>query len=470
MQRLKVSASCPACGAPLELLEGADVAGCAFCGLPLLFRSQKKILRYYLEPKLKRRSISFLVDRYRKENQESLPKRIDRARLFYLPFWRFTAQAFYTIFSRPQPSPFSTMSEEEAIAEILVKDWDVNFTAHESNHLAIATLGMRPDWLKLKILTDPIHLRKQADVMSLEVSSSAARKRALKSLNFFLGRKKGPEDELVLKLLEERLSLIYFPLWVVDLVVPEGKFFQVIDAVTTRTLKQSPGYFDSKKNQTPDVERFHPLAIVAHRCPNCGWDLPVTAFHVVFPCNNCGRIWEVREGSYRQIRAEVVKPKEEPRPETRRSPGYYPFWVFELKFRQGRGSSIREVFELLPSEIGLFGALDKSRPFLFYVPAFELANLKKVAEIGLAYIRTQPQLETQNLRGENLEGVLIPEDDAKRMAELLWTNLISRKANLDLRTRMNPEFGRGRVIWCPCHRQGAFLRDAVIGYSFQRVE
>ncbi len=101
------------------------------------------------------------------------------------------------------------------------------------------------------------------------------------------------------------------------------------------------------------------------------------------------------------------------------------------------------------------------------MPAFELANLKKVAEIGLAYIRTQPQLETQNLRGENLEGVLISEDDAKRMAELLWTNLISRKADLDLRTRMNPEFERGRVIWCPCHRQGAFLRDAVIGYSFQ---
>jgi LSD1 subclass zinc finger protein len=81
MLRLKVSASCPSCGAPFDLLEGANVARCPFCDLPLLFQSQEKILRYYLEPKSKRETIPYLVDRYRKENERSLPKRMDEIKL-----------------------------------------------------------------------------------------------------------------------------------------------------------------------------------------------------------------------------------------------------------------------------------------------------------------------------------------------------------------------------------------------------
>ncbi|MGB2697789.1 MAG: hypothetical protein WBD28_08020, partial [Candidatus Zixiibacteriota bacterium] len=69
MQRLKVSTSCPSCGAAFEFLEGANVARCNFCDLPLLFQSQKKILRYYLEPQLEKREVRFLIDRFRKVNK-----------------------------------------------------------------------------------------------------------------------------------------------------------------------------------------------------------------------------------------------------------------------------------------------------------------------------------------------------------------------------------------------------------------
>jgi predicted RNA-binding Zn-ribbon protein involved in translation (DUF1610 family) len=470
MQRLRASASCPSCGAPFELLEGANVARCPFCDLPLLLQSQKNILRYYLEPKFQKRSIPFMIDRFRKEKELSLPRRIDEMMLFYLPFWRFTAQAFYIIIKHPQFFLLITnLPEEPKSEEILSKEWDVNFTAHTSNSLGIPTLGMRPDWLGLKILTDKSSLKERGEILDIEIDSSTAKEKALKSLNFYLGRKKAPEDDLVLRLLEERLSLIYFPLWVANFVASEGKFHHIIDGITKRTLKEGSGYFELKKSQTEDVERFNSLKILPHRCPNCGWDLPVTSFHVVFPCVNCRRIWEIHEGDYNQIKGELAKAKGENVNASSRPSGYYPFWVFETRFHKGKSTSIQEVFELLPSEFGLFSVKDKSRPFLFYIPAFELSDLNKATDVGLAYLRTQPDLEIESMTKQDLKGVFIPEDDAKKLAELLWLNLISSKANLVLDDWKNPEFENGKIVWCPCRKEGTFLRDAVIGYSFQKV-
>jgi hypothetical protein len=243
----------------------------------------------------------------------------------------------------------------------------------------------------------------------------------------------------------------------------------VIDGITKRTLTEGSGHFDLERESAQDAEKLHPLGIIPHRCPNCGWDLPVTSFHLVFPCDNCRRIWQVEEGTYRQIRGEVAKAREEPSVGRAKSLGYYPFWVFEARIKGEKISSVKDVFELMPSEIGLFSAEDKSRPFLFCVPAFELGNLKKVADVGLSYLRTQPVFETKKVKRENLKGVLISEDDAKKMAEMLWLNLISQKSNLDSSDWEKPRLENGRVIWCPCYKKGTFLEDAVIGYSFQKV-
>jgi hypothetical protein len=275
--------------------------------------------------------------------------------------------------------------------------------------------------------------------------------------------------DLVLRLIEERLSLIYFPLWIVDFVAPEGRFFHAIDGITGRVLKQGSGCFERKKSKSGDVETFYPLQIVPHRCPNCGWDLPVKSFHLLFPCPNCGKLWNIEQDGYVETKGQVARVKEEPDREANEPSGYYPFWVFEAGLRQKKRSSIREVSELLPSEIGLFTAKDKSRPFLFCIPAFELANLKKVGDIALAYVRTQPDLKTEEARGENLKGVLISEDDAKKMAELLWLKIVSERVNLDFDKWKKLKLRSTGIVWCPCYQEGTFLRDAVVGYSFQKV-
>jgi len=411
-----------------------------------------------------------LVDRFRKQSGASLPKRMGRMKLYYLPFWRFTSQVFCAIFREPDLSSVLEAPDQEGRTDkILSRDWDLNFSAHRSNDLGIATLGMRPDWLELRILTRQDRLEQRGEVLSVETDSSAVRERALESVCFFMERKKEPGDELILRLLEEHTSLIYFPLWVADFVAPEGEFFHVIDGVTKRTLKEGKGCFESRPGHFKGKDKSDQLSILPHRCPNCGWDLPVRAFHVVFPCSNCRRLWKLEEGRYRQVRGEVVKPAIDSEINSSRPATYYPFWVFEIKLGQGKSTSIGEMSELLPSEIGLFQAKNKSQPFLFYVPAFELRNLSKVPDIGRAFVCNQPDLKRERANRHNLKGVFISEVDAKKLAEILWLSLIWRRASLGSNAPIGPTFERGRILWCPFVQEGTFLRDAVVGYSFQKV-
>ena len=464
MQRLKVSASCPSCGAPFEFLEGSNVSRCPFCNLPLFFQSPERILSYYLESELSHREVPFIVDRFRKKQKETLPDRIEQIKLYYLSFWRFTAQVFYAKINLS----FLASPQEEKEIEILTKDWDINFPAHISNDLKIATLGMRPDWLKLKLLTD-INLLRDGQVLDLELNPKKAKEKAIKSLNFFMQNKKTREEELVLKLVDENLSQIYFPLWLVNFIAGEEKYFQIIDGIAKRTLFQSQSHFELKANTNKGTRESYPLRIVPYRCPNCGWDLPVLPFHLVFPCENCQRIWKISGQEYLPVKAEIAAPEGQETKTTTGSIEYYPFWVFQARPRDEGNFTIRKLVELFPSEIGWFQVRDKSKPFLFYVPAFEIKNLGKIPAISLAFTRSQPDLEEKIWETEKLNGAIRSEEDARKIAELLWLGIIHSKINLRADNCKDLILENAKIIWYPFEQEGAFLTDFSIGYSFQKT-
>jgi len=464
MQRLKVTVSCPSCGAPIEFLEGSNVSCCPFCNLPLFFQSPEKVLSYYLESKLSQREIPFIVDRFRKEQEQPLSSKIQDIKLYYLPFWRFSTQVFYSRVNLTFLAP----QQEEKEVEILTKDWDTNFPAHLSNDLGLVTLGMRPDWLKLRLLTD-LNCLKQGQILDLETNPSEAREKALRGLDFLMQSKKSAEDELILKLLDENLSLIYFPLWVVNFITEEEKYYQVIDGVVKRTLLQKPGYFDLRLNEKKENKPSYTLKIIPHRCPNCGADFKVADFHLVFPCDNCRKIWRISEQGYQPVQGELVAPSGEKIKAQSKSIEYYPFWVFEASPQKEKNFNIEKLAELFPSEIGWFMAKDKSRPFLFYIPAFEIKNLNKIPSISLAFTRIQPQLEEKNREQEKLQGAIRSDEDAKKLAELLWLGLLYSKMNLDVDEWKDLNFGNAKIIWYPFQQEGAFLTDLFAGYSFQKA-
>jgi len=462
VQSLKVSAICPSCGAPLELQEGANVSRCSFCKLPLLFQSPESILSYYLESKLNQKDIPFLLDRFRKEKGESLSNRLDEIKLCNLPFWRFTSEVFYT---QIDDSSLESPPEKDE-AEVLTKDWDMNFPAHIFNDFGLNTLGMRPEWLKLKLLTDR-NLLKEAEVLNVELDSSSAKDRALRSLQLLMENKRSHGKKLVLKSLDETLSLIYFPLWIANFISGGGKYHQIIDGITGRTIKQGPAYFELKKNEGQQGKEVCSPKIIPHRCPNCGWDLPVTPFHLVFPCENCNRIWKISENSYLPIKGEIAKVESIEMTNPSKPVSYYPFWVFVTRPKKETDFSIQKLVELFPSEIGWFKVKDKSKPFLFYVPAFEIRNLGKVLALGLALTRTQLDTETETWEKTKLAGAVRSEEDAQKIAEILWLHLVCAKKNLPLDEWRNLVFENEKIVWYPYYEERNFLEDALTGYTFQ---
>jgi hypothetical protein len=449
----------------LEFLEGANVSRCSFCNLPLLFQSPDSILTYYLESKFNRREVPFLLDRFRKEKGENLSKRVDEIELCFLPFWRFTSEVFYTLID---DSGLKQL-EEEKDDGILTKAWDISFLAHRTNDLGLTTLGLRPEWLKLKLLTHKNFI-KEGEVLNLELNSYSAKNKALQSLLLLMENKRSFEKEMVLKLLEETLSLIYFPLWIANFISGEGRHYQIIDGITGRTLKESPGYFELKKYKGQEAQEVCLPKIIPHRCPNCGWDLPVTPFHLVFPCENCHRIWKISENSYLPIKGEIAKVKNLQMTCPSKPVSYYPFWVFETRPKKEVNFSIQKLVEFFPSEIGWFKVKDKSKPFLFYVPAFQIKNLGKILALSLALTRTQPEMATETWEKTKLSGAVRSAEDAQKIVEILWIHLISAKINFPLDEWKDLVFENKRIIWYPYYEEGNFLEDIASGYTFQTYQ
>lgn len=282
--------------------------------------------------------------------------------------------------------------------------------------------------------------------------------------------KKTKEEELVLELLEESLSLIYFPLWVVNFITSENKSHQIIDGVVKRTLFQNTGFFELRETQNEKLPKAYPLKIVPHRCPNCGWDLPANPFHLIFPCDNCQRIWKISEAGYQPVKGKMVQPEGQKIKAQSKSIEYYPFWVFQSRPQKEKDFTLQRLVELFPSEVGWFMAKDKSKPFLFYIPGFEIKNLNKIPCISLAFTRSQPELEEKNWEQEKLIGAIRSEEDAKKLAELLWLGLLYSKMNLDFDEWKDLVFENPKIIWYPFQEEGAFLTDPFIGYSFQKTK
>lgn len=279
--------------------------------------------------------------------------------------------------------------------------------------------------------------------------------------------KRSSGKELILKLLDESLSLIYFPLWVVNFITNDGKYHQIIDAISGRTLKQSPGYFELKENPTRGTKEISTPKIIPHRCPNCGWDLPVTPFHLIFPCENCNRIWEISANGYQPIKGEIAKVKNSELTGSSKSICYYPFWVFQARPAKTKDFPIRKLVELIPSEIGWFKVKDKSKPFLFYIPAFEIKNLSKIPALSMILTRTQPDLETETWEHPKLSGAVMSAADARKIAQILWIHLISEKVNLPLDEWKELILEKGKLVWYPYYEECNFLEDLITGYTFQ---
>ncbi|MEW6308512.1 MAG: hypothetical protein AB1492_05645 [Bacillota bacterium] len=171
---------------------------------------------------------------------------------------------------------------------------------------------------------------------------------------------------------------------------------------------------------------------------------------VAFLCKQCGVGCEAVDDELVQVPVEFAVPK--------RDPGalacYLPVWVFAAQLKLSRQSA----------GFSLFGGRNSGEYDLkFYVPAFAggLATLK---QLGAGLTRKQPEYDT--ILRQQLAGIALRREDAKRVADYLLITIEAEKPDMLQGLTYSLELSQAKLLGIPCVRQGDKLKEALTGLTF----
>ncbi len=103
VHRFTVSTECPNCAAPLDFTEGSNAVRCLHCQSNLLVTGRKRVLTYFVAPKLDAQEALAKV----LEAQARSKYRVAKTQLYFIPYYRFTGHDLRweeEVVQRPKPA------------------------------------------------------------------------------------------------------------------------------------------------------------------------------------------------------------------------------------------------------------------------------------------------------------------------------------------------------------------------------
>ena len=411
--RLVVAAECPTCGAPLDFGEGATTARCGHCGSRLLLTGRGRVLAFHVPPRLDERGVLAIA--------RGLAPTVSDARLYFLPYYRFTAEEFRWVI--PDASAAEQPPDLEGSGlDLEERHVERNFLACAWDGLGLYSLGVRPGALRLSLFRQET-VAPLGRVVSAETAPDAALAHALRTAD--TGR------VVHRAVLGGLLSLVYYPYWVATLAGGGPERLAIVDAVggTVATAGASPALRDRLERREEagrDTVEFRPLV-----CPNCGWDLPPDGTLVVFFCPTCARAWEVSAERLEPVPAHLVA-LPSPRPDVI----HLPVWRVDVAAPGGPAT-----------------------PLL--VPAFRYRGLRLLVALATRLTRARPALPPADAEvrdAKSIAGAHLDRADALALARVVAFGLDpGRAAELQPRD--------ASLVWLPFETAGGALREPRTGFA-----
>ena len=434
MSQLVVATECPSCGAPLDVSEGANAIRCGNCRSNLLVTGRKQVLSYYVPARV-------TMEAARSAATTPPPgARIVGAELHFVPYYRLTGHDFGWQGRSAGPVPDegvsrgalvalfrdehaegralaasimvgrgSTQTSEAGPLQLVDRYVEKSFVARALPDLAAYSLGVRPQVLRVGLVRPGTlaGLGKAVGV-SLDVEAAMAR-----------GLMDGAAPRIVHRAVLARiLSVIHFPYWIVEFQHGGDGWLTVVDGVTgtivqpraARSLQKALAIGPSGDLPTAG---FRPLV-----CPNCGWDLPVSADDVVFFCASCEKAWQLS------------------------------------------GTEMREVAHAIAAVAGVDGGV--FLPFWqlgrHCVPAFRYRRLKALAMLTTRLSAKPLRYERWTGARPPVRGCFYDTDDAARLARFVASGA---------GTAAEDGAGRATLVWLPFKRESQSLIDPFTGMGLQ---
>ena len=478
----RISTRCPQCGGELSFDEGSNAVQCSYCGVALLASGYGRILSYHLLPKMTDEdaqgdSLGLLASRGSKGTIRDI-------RLVFVPFYRLTGLDFSwswrdkeitSPLTTPTPTADSSLrsfrKEEEGWdmgnlpplkEKVYSLTWsylDRTFLAAGLPFLNLRSLGVRSQILTLRLF-DPSELSNRAQVMPVAMDWKKAWDRVEKTLT--------SENITRRKLINRILSLVFFPLWEVQ-IEGDGKTLSLIFDGVARSFLQEEATSPFLPEKSPDgtfstqALRFRSLS-----CPNCGTTLPVEPAFRIFSCSTCHRVWQIREDEFEGIPYRLaISPGKPDISKTR----YLPFWIFlgEVLLEGKIIANRLDLSRIIPMG-RILSEEEKAMPLRFFIPAFKARDLSVVNRLSTSFTRMQPRFQTR----ERFEEVLYPggvldRNEAADFAHLALVS-IAPKGNPKLVERVaraELSLSPGELIFFPFQEQLNSLREDFLGTAIQ---
>ena len=218
--------SCPSCGGALEVVTGLRVLTCPYCEKSLLATPEVGVRRWVVKPRLdldKARELGtrWLSKGWSKDSRLRREAEMGEAILCFLPFYRVEADCIGFALgteerrrSRGSGSHRRVVVEEVDVERSVARSYDATFPALNVAEWGIQRIDLRGDQL---VPYDRFALERHGMVFPPTGSETAVQQAAIEQFRL----RSDPSGGLkkvrfrFLETLRERLSVIYYPLWVV---------------------------------------------------------------------------------------------------------------------------------------------------------------------------------------------------------------------------------------------------------------
>jgi len=455
-KRLVVSTECPTCAAPLDFQEGSNAVRCEYCRSNLLVTGRKQVLSYYVEPKIEPRTAA--RNAWVAARERGWRCRAVRWERYFVPYYRLVGHDLRWERNQPEPrlhdqteesdlrltysainlavtaglataapSALKNLSEEGGGGTLRDRYVDKNFLAADLKDAGLYSLGVRLSVLKLRLFSSAA-VGGLGHVVAPTLAPDAALTQGMNTVALEAGI-------LQRKVIGRVLSVVYYPLCVVELERGDKNLLGIVDGVSgsVARLGAQPSLCEALQRRPtgePPCVGFRPLA-----CPNCGWDLPVEADFVIFFCSSCERAWEIVASDLHRV-AHTIADVPTPAGADASAPArFLPFWVLESAERdQG--------------------------PTRFYVPAFRYRRLKILVDLARDMSGKERTYTSYQGKTPALHGCYYDQEDAVSLAEVTYPGLSSFPERTIERLRDDPlSLSGASLTWFPFRPEANSLRD-----------
>ena len=402
--QVKIQIHCPQCRGDIEFLEESHVIRCEFCGTSLFVTGRAGVLRYIFPPQLqdleevRAISLDYLIARKERSAQ------ISSAFLFYAPFWRLQGMVYRWVFgSIPMKagSPLFIEGEESRLPApmdrtkaLLTRVMDHTVPAFADLQINLPTLGLRVQAIRLRAFESE-HLQMRDSFLPPDISLGQVRQEWDRLAGLFFEDGNIIPEVTLQRHAGRRFSLVYFPLWVVQVHRPSGPAVLLIDAVKKSVFQSLPeGESIQRKLQSEDSRKsfaFSEIRFLPFRCPNCGWDFPFQPLSIIHFCSTCRRLWGEKAGEWAELPYQVIPAPEDAKVEELL---WVPFWSFlaSIDTAEERLASVADLYRLAPPPRVFSQERESGRPIHLYIPAARFRNPKVVQTLGSRLTFSQPDL------------------------------------------------------------------------------